>query len=118
MVTKKPSKQRKAVHQAKMHVLRKRLFARLSDGLSKDMKRRSLCIRKGDEVKVMRGDNKMMTGKVTAVDLRAGKVYVDSVKRKKVSGEEVQIPLHASNLMIIKADMADKKRQRILTRVK
>ena len=118
MVTKKPSKQRKSAHQAKMHMLRKQLFARLSDGLSKEMKRRSLCIRKGDEVKVMRGDSKMMTGKVTDVDLKAGKVYVDGVKRKKVSGEEVQIPLHASNLMIIKAEMADKRRQRILARVK
>ena len=118
MVTKSPSKQRKSLYNAPMHMRRKQATSKLSKGLAKEMGRRSLGLRKGDEVKVMRGDSRGITGKVTRVDLKKAKIYVDTVKRKKVSGEEVQTPLHASNLMIIKAEMADKKRLKTLGKKK
>ncbi|MFQ6010169.1 MAG: 50S ribosomal protein L24 [Candidatus Aenigmatarchaeota archaeon] len=118
MASKKPGKQRKRIYRAKLHKRKRLVSARLSKSLAKEMAKRSLGLRKGDEVRVMRGDHKKITGKVTKVDLKESKVYVDSLKRKKVSGEEVVIPIHASNLMIIKADMADKKRQRAIRRAK
>jgi len=114
MITKKPSKQRKSLYNSPMHMRRKQITSKLSKGLAKEMGRRSLGLRKGDEIKVMRGDSRGITGKVTKIDIKSTKVYVDTIKRKKVSGEEVQTPLHASNLMIIKAEMADKKRLKTL----
>lgn len=116
MHSKKPSKQRKALYQAALHKRQKLVAAHLSKDLRKKFKKRSLGIRKGDEVVVMRGKYKKTTGKVSRVDLKKLKVFLEKIKRKKVSGEEVFIPFHPSNLMITSADLDDKKRQRILMR--
>jgi large subunit ribosomal protein L24 len=116
MVSKKPRKQRKALYQAPLHKRQKLVAASLSKDLRKQFKRRSLPVRKGDEVKVMRGEFKGKTGKVVKVDLKHLKVYIDGITRKKSTGEEVRVPIHPSNLMIIKADLSDKMRQKIIER--
>ena len=116
MSSKKPRKQRKKIYSAKMHQRKKLVSAKLSKTAAKEIGRRSLPLRKGDEVRVMRGDHRRITGKVSRVDLKEAKVYIDGLKRKKVSGEEVAIPLHSSNIMITKADMSDKKRQKSIKR--
>jgi large subunit ribosomal protein L24 len=113
MKSKKPSKQRKALYQAPLHKKHKMLAAHLSKELRKQWKKRSLPVRKGDEVKVMRGKFKGTTGKISKVDLKGLKVYVENVRRKRVSGEEIHIPLHPSNLLIINPVMEDPKRRKI-----
>ena len=112
MSPKKPSKQRKAMAQAPLHKKHKLLSAHLSKELRASLKIRSLPIRKGDEVKVMRGKFKGTTGKVSRVSMKKMKVYIDNIKRKKVSGEEVMIPLQASKLLILNAVMDDSKRRK------
>ena len=118
MKSKKPSKQRKAFYQAPLHKKHKFLAAHLSKELKKQWKRRSLSLRKGDEVKVMRGKFKGTSGKVSKVDLKELKVYIENVKRKKVSGEEVQVSIHPSKLMITNPVMDDPKRKEIIERGK
>jgi len=118
MKSKKPSKQRKAFYQAPLHKKHKFLAAHLSKELRNQWKKRSLPVRKGDEVKVMSGKFKGTTGKITKINLKKLKVYIDSVKRKKVSGEEVYIPIHPSKLMIINPIMEDPKRKKIIERGK
>lgn len=118
MKSKKPSKQRKAFYQAPLHKKHKFLAAHLSKELRNQWKKRSLPVRKGDEVKVMSGKFKGTTGKITKINLKKLKVYIDSVKRKKVSGEEVYIPIHPSKLMIINPTMEDPKRKKIIERGK
>lgn len=116
MKSSKPSKQRKAFFQAPLHKKHKFLAAHLSKELSKQWNRRSLTVRKGDEVKMMRGKFRGTVGKVSRVDMKALKVYIDSVKRKKVSGQEVQIPVHPSKIMILNPVMDDPRRKEMLER--
>ena len=118
MKSKKPTKQRKALYQAPLHKKHKLLSAHLSKDLRKQFNKRSLPVRKGDEVKVMRGKFKGVTGKISRVDLKKLKVYVDNVKRKRVSGEEVHVPIYASNLMIINPILEDSRRKKVIERSK
>ncbi len=114
--SKQPRKQRKALYEAPLHKRQKLMSATLSKELREKFHRRSLPVRKGDEVKIMRGEFKGRTGKVIKVDLKKLRVYIEGITRKKSTGEEVHVPIHPSNLMIIKADMNDKMRQKIIER--
>jgi large subunit ribosomal protein L24 len=118
MKSKKPEKQRKALYEASLHKRHKLLSAHLSKDLRKKWKKRSLPIRKGDEIKVMRGKFKGTIGKISKVDLRELRVYIENVKRKKVSGEEIHFPIHPSNLLLLNPVMEDPKRMKIIKRSK
>ena len=116
--SKKPSKQRKFLYQAPLHIRHKLLSAHLSKELRKEWNRRSLSLRKGDEVKVMKGKFKGTKGKISRIDLKELKIYIENVKRRKVSGEEVHVPIRPSNLLILNPDLRDSKRKKILQRSK
>lgn len=111
-----PRKQRKYRHNAPLHIRRKFLGARLSSEHMRQFGRRSLPIRKGDEVRLMRGKSRGLKGVVERIDLKKNKIYVDGIIAKKVDGSEVMKALEPSNLLITKPSMDDKKRQAILAR--
>lgn len=111
-----PRKQRKFRHNAPLHVRHKFVSANLHPILRKEFGKRSMPLRKGDEVKIMRGSSKKFKGLVDSIDLKRGRVYVEGVKVKKVDGSEVLKPLEPSNLCITKMNLDDKKRQRALER--
>ncbi len=114
----KPRKQRKYRYDAPLHRRQKLVSAHLSRDLRAQLGKRSLPIRKGDEIKIMRGANAGETGKVAEVDLKKTKIYVEGFVRKTAKGNEAKISFHPSNLMITKADLGDKMRQRMLERTK
>jgi large subunit ribosomal protein L24 len=114
--SKQPGKQRKYVHNAPLHVRRKLISAHLSKELIKKYNRRSFPLRKGDEVEIMIGNFKKKTGKVSRIDLKGLKVYVDGITRKKVDGSEVQVPFNSSNLKIINLNLEDRKRLNALNK--
>jgi len=116
--SKQPRKQRKYRYNAPLHVRQKFVRALLSKELRKSVGCRSLSVRKGDEVKVMRGDFKGKTGKVMRVDLKRGKVFIENLKAKKSTGEEKHVPFEPSNLMIVSINKDDKRRQKIIERKK
>lgn len=116
MTSKKPSKQRKALYQAPLHKRQKLVSAHLAKALRKEMHRRSLPLRKGDEVLIMRGKFRGKTGKISNIDLKKLKVYIEGIKRKKVSGEETSFPIHPSNLLITTPVMEDPRRKKIIDR--
>lgn len=116
--SKKPRKQRKFLYNAPLHLRRKMISAHLSKELREKYGRRSMPLRKGDEVKVMRGEFKGTVGKVVKIDTKKYKVYVDSVKKKRSVGTEYLVPISPSNLMILKLNLDDKYRMRILERGK
>ncbi|NIM47289.1 MAG: 50S ribosomal protein L24 [Candidatus Aenigmarchaeota archaeon] len=118
MRSKKPRKQRKALYNAPLHKKHKLFSAHLSKDLRKRWRKRSLPVRKDDEVKVMKGKFKGTIGKITKVDLKKLKIYIEKVKRRKVSGEEVHVSIHPSNLLILNPAMDDKKRLKIINRSK
>ncbi|MBI5332488.1 MAG: 50S ribosomal protein L24 [Candidatus Aenigmarchaeota archaeon] len=116
--SKQKRKQRKYRFNAPYHIKQKLLSATLDKTLRKTYKKRSLPIRSGDEVVVMRGTHKGTMGKITKVNLKHMSVYVDNVKVKKVSGQEVNAKIDPSNLKIIKLNLDDKKRMKFMERKK
>ena len=118
MKSNKPKKQRKERARAPLHKKYKLMTSNVSKALRKDLNKRSLVPRKGDEVKIVRGKNKGKTGKITKVDSRKEKIFIEGIITKKATGEETQIPIHPSNLMITTAEMEDKERRKIVDRKK
>lgn len=92
------------------------LSAHLSKELQTKFKRRSFPVRKGDEVEVMSGEYKKRKGKISSVDYKNYKVYVEGVTIKRTKGTEAQVSIRPSNLRIINPDLADKKRLKSLER--
>jgi large subunit ribosomal protein L24 len=116
--SKKPRKQRKFLYNAPLHIRRKMISAHLSKELREKYKKRSFPLRKGDEVKVMRGEFKGIIGKVVKIDTKKYKVYVDAVKKKRSVGTEYLVPIHPSNLLITNLNLEDKYRIKMLERGK
>lgn len=111
-----PRKQRKFRYNAPLHVKHKFISANLSKELRGETGRRSMPLRKGDEVKIMRGNSKGLKGPIERVDVKKSKIYIENIKVKKVDGSEVSKPINASNLMIIKLNLEDKMRKKIIAR--
>lgn len=109
--SKKPSKQRKRLYEAPLHRRGKIMSVNLSPDLRQEHGVRSLPVRVGDRVRVMRGDAKGMEGKVTRVDRKRYRVHVEGLTRKKQSGDTVPMSIHYSNLMIIDLDLSDSYRK-------
>ncbi|MCD6496031.1 MAG: 50S ribosomal protein L24 [Candidatus Aenigmarchaeota archaeon] len=114
--SRQPRKQRKYLHNAPLHVKRKFLSAGLSPALRERYGRRSMVIRKGDDVVIMRGSLKGKKGTVERVSIEKGKIYLEGIKSKKVDGSEVGKPITPSNVQIVKLSMEDKRRQAVLER--
>lgn len=108
--SKQRRKQRKYRYNAPFHIKGRFLHCNLSKELRKKYGIRSLRVRKGDKVKIMRGEHKKITGKVERVNTKRTKVYVENINLIKKDGNKVLKPLHPSNLQIIEIDDADKRR--------
>lgn len=106
----KPSKQRKMFYESPAHRLRKLLTAPLSEDLHKSQGRRSYPVRKGDTVKIVRGDFAGIEGKITTVDTNHQRIFVEGVTREKVAGTSTNVSVHASKVLITKLNMDDKWR--------
>jgi len=110
----KPSKQRKALHQAPAHIRHKLFAAPLSPELRASRGVKSLPVRSGDTVRVVRGDHKGFEGKVTRVNLRDYRIYVEGLTREKVDGTAIFNPVHPSKVVITNLNLDDKWRKEIL----
>ena len=106
----KPSKQRKMLYQSPAHRLRKLLSAPLSEDLRKNHGRRSYPVRKGDTVKIVRGDFAGIEGKITKMDTHKQRIFVEGVTREKVAGTSTNVSVHASKVRITKLNLDDKWR--------
>ena len=109
-MSKQPRKQRKALYNAPAHARGKHLSATLSKDLRADLGKRSLPLRSGDKVRVLRGDFKGHEGEVLSVDYASYKVTIEEVTLSKPDGTAVFLPVDPSNLMIIDADTNDDRR--------
>jgi large subunit ribosomal protein L24 len=111
-----PRKQRLARHHAPHHQARKQMASHLSEELLLKYNRRSATVITGDEVKVLRGDHKGKSGKIVEVDVSVRKVVVEGVTNKKADGTEVPLPVDPSNLVIVKLNLEDQRREDRLKR--
>jgi len=93
----------------------------MSCHLSKDLKDkydvRSMPVRKGDQVKIMRGTQKTREGKVMTVYRRRRCIHIEKVVVDKSNGQQSNIPIHPSNC-VITALKLDKDRKSILEKKK
>ncbi|MBI2041013.1 MAG: 50S ribosomal protein L24 [DPANN group archaeon] len=112
--SKKPSKQRKYRYNAPLHIRHKMLAAHLNKELRAQHKRRSFPVRKGDKVKIMRGDYKGTIGEVQLVDMKNLKIHVKGAEEKTKAGPVRFYPIEPSNVLLISVDLADKKRAEAL----
>ncbi len=112
----KPSKQRKAFFNAPLHIRHKFMSAPLSPDLREKYGIRNLPVRKGDTVKVMRGKWAGHEGKVVRVDLKHIRIFIEGVQFKKPDGTPVYYPIHPSKVMIVKLDLSDPMRRRVIER--
>ena len=90
-----PRKQRKYVANAPNHIKRKMLAATLDKPLRTKLSRRSIELRKNDEVKVMRGKYAKKTGKVLTIDMHNSRIQIDGITITKKDGEKVSVWFHA-----------------------
>lgn len=111
--SKQPRKQRKYTHNLPLHLRKKLMTATLDKVLRKKYGKRNIEIKKGDEVKIMRGEFKGKTGKISEVDRKRIRVAIEGITRTKKDGTKVKVWFHPSKLKIISLKDDDKKRFKI-----
>ena len=113
---KDPRKQRKLLHNAPAHLRHKLMAAPLSPQLTASKSVKTLPVRKGDTVHIMRGDNKGFEGKISRLDLKNYRIYLEGLTREKVDGTAIFLPVHPSKVMIKNLNLNDKWRKAIVDR--
>ena len=114
--SKQPRKQRKYRANAPLHLRRKFLSANLSKSLRERYGKRSIPIRKGDEVLVTRGSFKKKRAKVSLIDLKNIRVAIEGIQRTKKDGTKVNVYFDPSSLQIQTLELDDMKRIASLNR--
>ena len=116
MIATKPRTQRRNLYNLPLHKRRKQVSAPLSKELKKEHQKNSLPVIKEDVVKIIKGEYKGKKGKVTGVNLKKYKIYVEKITVKKPDGKEKHIPISPSNVIITELNLKDEKRKQILKR--
>ena len=116
--TTNPKKQRKRMFNAPAHIRHKMMGAHLSPELRGQRGIKTLPVRKGDTVRIIRGDRKGFEGKVSRIDLKDYRVYIEGLTREKVDGTTIFVAIHPSKIMIKTLNLDDKVRKAILERKK
>jgi large subunit ribosomal protein L24 len=113
----KPRKQRKRQFEAPLHQRKKMVRGHLAPKYLEAGKKRSLTIRKGDQVRIMRGEHKGEEGKVEDVGLKNLQITIEGITQAKADESQSARKIHPSNIMIIKPDMSDRRRSMKFGRV-
>ena len=115
---KNPGKQRKRLFNAPAHIRHKLMAAPLAKELAEKQGVKTLPVRKGDTVHIQRGDNKGFEGKISRVDLKSYRIYIEGLTREKVDGSNIFVPVHPSKVMIKNLSLDDKLRKEVIGRKK
>lgn len=101
----------RTIFKASLAVKSRLLCSHLSKDLQNKYSRRSVRVTEGDTVRVMRGEYKGVSGKITQVSSEKNGVAVEGIKREKLKGGNVDVFIHPSNLLITDLNTEDKWRQ-------
>lgn len=101
---------------APAHIRHKFMAAPLSKELAQSKGAKTLPVRKGDTVHIQRGDNKGFEGKVSRIDLKHFRIYIEGLTREKVDGTNIFIGVHPSKVMIKNLSLDDKRRKAAVER--
>ena len=97
-----------------MQLLNKQICAPISKDLRKKYSRRSARIMIDDTVKVIRGEYKGITGKVSKISTENNSIAIEGNKKEKLKGDKVDIYIHTTNVIITALNIDDKWRLKIL----
>ena len=95
-------------------IVNKQICAPLSKDLRKKYSRRSVRIMADDIVKVVRGEYKGLTGKVTKLAIESSGVAIEGNKKEKLKGEKIDVYIHSTNMVVTSLNTDDKWRLKIL----
>jgi len=112
----KARKQRKARGEAPLHKRRRMVSAHLDSALMREYNIRSVPVRKGDTVRIVRGssDLKGSENKVASIDLKNYKIIIENITVPKADGTQTERPIDPSNVIITKLDLSDSWRKQKL----
>tara|TARA_Y100000310_G_scaffold122529_1_gene121240 strand:- start:7794 stop:8222 length:429 start_codon:yes stop_codon:yes gene_type:complete len=114
--SKLPRKQRKYRVNAPLHIKHKMMSSNLSKELRTKYGKRSFPIKKGDSIRIMKGEFKKKTGKIDSVSLKKGRVIIEGISRSKKDGSKVSVYFNPSNLQIKELNLDDMKRKKAIER--
>ena len=125
MKSSKPSKQRIRATRAPLHTRRKRIRARCLDPTFPNV--RNVTVRVGDRVSVRRGDwgnpshdnddggkrrggergKEGVVAEVIGIDTGTGRIFIEGVAQSTSESKAEGIPIHASNVVVVKVNDGD-----------
>lgn len=90
----------------------KKFGSPLSKELREKYQRKAVRPVKGDGVRIVRGGFKGIEGKITRIDTRLGKVFVEGVSREKIAGGKTgAVPIDSSKVVVTSLNTYDKVRK-------
>ncbi|MDP8002989.1 MAG: 50S ribosomal protein L24 [Caldisphaera sp.] len=111
-----PKKQRKFIHNAPLHLRHRFVTVPLSKELKQKFGVRNIPVKVGDKVRIIKGNYKGKTGKISDVDLKRLFVKIEGITRKKADGTEIPVKFRPWNLIITDLDLKDEERRKIIAR--
>ncbi len=115
---KNPSKQRLRLYNAPAHMRHKLMSAHLAPDLVKSQGVKSLPVRKGDTVRIVRGDHEGFEGKISNVDLKNYRIFLEGLTREKVDGTVIFVSVHPSKVLVKNLNLDDRWRKSTIQRKK
>ncbi|MFN3655467.1 MAG: 50S ribosomal protein L24 [Candidatus Nitrosotenuis sp.] len=101
----------RTIYGATLFTRSKQMCSHLSKELQQKYNRRSIRVTEGDTVRVMRGEFKGVTGKITKISTEKNGAAVEGIKKEKLKGGNLDVFIHTSNLLVTDINTEDKWRQ-------
>jgi len=104
---------RKKYHIADSNRRRVLMSSRIEKNFRKNYNIKTIPLRKGDEVKIMRGAQKGKIGKIVQSSRKRMIIYISNATYKKKNGEDAYQPIHPSNVQVQKLILTTERKQKI-----
>lgn len=109
-------KQRKYRLNAPLHIRKKFLSVKLSKELKVKYSKKNTLVKKGDKVKILKGNFKKQTGKIIRVNPKNSTVFIENIQNIRKDGTKNFYPVQASSLMLLELNLEDRQRKKSLER--
>ena len=100
----------RTIYQATLFTRSKQLCSHLSKDLQQKYNKSSIRVTEGDTVRVMRGEFKGVSGKITRVSTLRNGIAVEGIKKEKLKGGNLDVFIHTSNVIVTDLNTEDKWR--------
>ena len=101
----------RTIYNASLFLKSKQMCSHLSKDLKQKYHKSSIRVTEGDTVRVMRGEFKGVTGKITRVSTDKNGIAIEGIKKEKLKGGNLDVFIHTSNVLVTDLNTSDKWRQ-------